>query len=167
MLMLAFLGLGANLLQPEQQLHHAIHQLSEHNQISDVRVSPFYASQPMGPQDQPDYVNAVVSLETTLTPVELLDFCQLIEQKQQRVRGQRWGARTIDVDILSIDQLIMETPRLTLPHPGIAYRDFVVLPWKALAPDYCIPKLGRVGDILIADSYGATPICTSLSEVFP
>ncbi len=162
--MRAFLGLGANLAQPELQLQRAIDLLREHVQIDDIRVSRFYASQPMGPQNQPDYINAVASIETSLAPLELLDVCQSIEQKLQRVKGQRWGARTIDVDILSIDQLVMETQRLVLPHPGIAFRDFVVLPWKELAPDYIIPKLGRVGDVIIADSYGAKPIYTSLPE---
>ncbi|MCI4412287.1 MAG: 2-amino-4-hydroxy-6-hydroxymethyldihydropteridine diphosphokinase [Thiotrichales bacterium] len=162
--MRAFLGLGANLAQPELQLQRAIDLLREQVQIDDIRVSRFYASQPMGPQNQPDYINAVASIETSLAPLELLDVCQSIEQKLQRVKGQRWGARTIDVDILSIDQLVMETQRLVLPHPGIAFRDFVLLPWKELAPDYIIPKLGRVGDVIIADSYGAKPIYTSLPE---
>lgn len=156
--MRAFLGLGANLAQPEQQVNDAINDLRASSQLRLLQVSPLYVSAPMGPQDQPDYINAVVEIETQLEPLALLDLCQSIEQLHQRERGLRWGARTLDIDILSIDEIVLNSERLTLPHVGIASRDFVVLPWCDIAPDYIIPMLGAVGQIQLAADFAARPL---------
>lgn len=156
--MRAFLGLGANLAQPEQQVHDAINDLRSSCQLRLLQVSPLYVSAPMGPQDQPDYINAVVEIETELEPLALLDLCQSIEQAHQRERGVRWGARTLDIDILSIDEIVLNSDRLTLPHVGIAYRDFVILPWCDIAPDYIIPMLGAVCRIQLAAGFAARPL---------
>lgn len=157
-MMYAYLGLGANLNDPVQQLNRAVQTLRVHPSIQSLRVSPYYQSTPMGPQDQPDYVNAVVACETHLSPLALLDLCQSIEQAQLRVRQRHWGERTLDVDILSMGDLVMQTERLILPHPGIAQRDFVVLPWRDLAPDYEIPMLGRVSELPIRGGFSAHPM---------
>jgi 2-amino-4-hydroxy-6-hydroxymethyldihydropteridine diphosphokinase len=153
-----FLGLGANLAQPEQQILTAIETLRQMVDIVVIQTSRLYGSSPMGPQDQPDYVNAVVEVETELSPLALLDLCQLIEQTHHRNRSVRWGARTLDIDILSIDDLVVHSERLTLPHPGIASRDFVVLPWRDIAPDYIIPNLGAVLSIHVAADFSAHPL---------
>jgi 2-amino-4-hydroxy-6-hydroxymethyldihydropteridine diphosphokinase len=160
--MRAFLGLGANLAQPERQLRAAIATLATSLDVRLVARSRLYASLPMGPQDQPDYINAVVAVETHLEPLALLDFCQSLEQSHQRERKLHWGARTLDVDILSIDDLVMNHERLTLPHVGIAQRDFVVLPWCDIAPDYVIPRLGCVKDIAVSGGFSARPLSLSL-----
>lgn len=156
--MLAYLGLGANLNQPVQQLNQAVQALRAQPMIRCLRVSPYYQSAPMGPKDQPDYVNAVVECETDLSPLALLELCQSIEQAQLRERKRHWGERTLDIDILSIEDLVMQSERLTLPHPGIIHRDFVVLPWRDLAPEYEIPMLGRVSELPIRGDFSAHPM---------
>lgn len=163
--MRAFLGLGANLAQPEQQVLSAIIQLRLSAVVQVVQSSRLYASAPMGPQDQPDYVNAVVEIETQLDLIELLDFCQSIELAHHRERNLHWGARTLDIDILSIDDCVMNTERLTLPHPGIVFRDFVVVPWREIAPDYVIPTVGAVNTIQIKGDFSARPVLSSLDGV--
>jgi len=160
-----FLGLAANLAQPEKQLVAAIAYLDAAPEVNLVSCSRLYASSPMGPQDQPDYVNAVVEIETQLAPLALLDFCQAIEQAQHRERKEYWGARTLDVDVLSIDDCVINSERLTLPHVGIAFRDFVILPWQEIAPDYLIPNLGQVKNILVERGFHARPLSLSLDGV--
>ena len=96
--------------------------------IGEVRVSKLYSSPPMGPQDQPDYLNAAAELLTTLEPLALLDELQRIENESGRVRLRRWGERTLDLDLLFYDELHLQNARLTVPHIGIQDRDFVVLP---------------------------------------
>jgi 2-amino-4-hydroxy-6-hydroxymethyldihydropteridine diphosphokinase len=144
-----------------QQLNQAVQALRAHPMIQSLRVSPYYQSAPMGPKDQPDYVNAVVECVTDLSPLELLDLCQSIEQAQLRVRARHWGERTLDVDILSIGDLVMQSERLTLPHPGIIDRDFVVLPWRDLAPDYPIPTLCLVSQLTCTREFNAQPMTPS------
>lgn len=159
--MRAFLGLGANLAQPEKQLLAAIAYLDAASEVNLVSCSRLYASSPMGPKDQPDYVNAVVEIETQLAPLALLDFCQAMEQAQHRERKEYWGARTLDVDVLSIDDCVINSERLTLPHVGIAFRDFVILPWQEIAPDYLIPHLGLVKNMLVERGFHARPLLSS------
>lgn len=103
----------------------------------------------MGPQDQPDYLNAVVKFQTDLDPLALLDVLQDIETHHGRVRsGERWGPRTLDLDLLLYADQVIDTPRLTVPHPGIADRSFVLLPLAELTPDLTIPVLGEVSDLV-------------------
>ncbi len=156
---LAFLGLGANLANPIEQVLSAIRQLSVHPQMLFRQASRLYVSRPMGPSDQPDYINAVVAIETDLSAFELLATCQDIEQAHERKRLRHWGERTLDIDLLCYGTLLLNTPQLTLPHLGITQRDFVLRPWADIDPDYRIPSLGRVGDLLQAcPSFGATPL---------
>src|SRR5690554_3921652 len=137
---LVYLGLGANLNNPLTQLQFAIEQLDQHEQISITACSSMYASKPMGPQDQPDYVNAVVALTTSLLPESLLDVAQQIEDAAGRVRLRRWGERTLDLDILLYDELVLETPRLSVPHPGIEQREFVIIPLAEIASQLVLPN---------------------------
>lgn len=143
-----FIGLGSNLENPGQQLAEAVRNLRQVPQTRFVRVSSIYQTRPLGPQGQPDYLNAVACLDTELEPDELLDQLQAIEAEQGRQRdGQRWGARTLDLDILLYDDLVMKTNRLTIPHIGVHEREFVLYPLNEIAPDLEIPGHGRVSDL--------------------
>ncbi|MGQ0285996.1 2-amino-4-hydroxy-6-hydroxymethyldihydropteridine diphosphokinase [Pasteurellaceae bacterium 22721_9_1] len=140
----AYIALGSNLAQPIEQLNSAIKALAALPNTQVVATSSFYQSKPLGPQDQPDYVNAVVELNTELTPIDLLDSLQHIENAQGRVRLRRWGERTLDLDILLYDQLIMQTERLTIPHYDMHNREFVIVPLYEIAPTLVIPSLGDI-----------------------
>ncbi len=137
-----YVGLGSNLENelgsPVEHVQQAIVAMQENKQIRAVRVSSFYASAPMGPQDQPDFVNAVVGFETTLTAFELLAFCQALEQQAKRARLRRWGERSLDVDILLYGGIKISEPQLTIPHAGLHERNFVLLPLRELAPELII-----------------------------
>ncbi|CAG9295677.1 2-amino-4-hydroxy-6-hydroxymethyldihydropteridine diphosphokinase [Celerinatantimonas diazotrophica] len=137
---LCYIALGSNLNDPRRQLVSARRALSDIAQIQVIAVSGLYASKPMGPQDQPDYLNAVIAIETTLEPLALLDTTQAIEQQQGRVRkAERWGPRTLDLDILLFGQQILDFPRLCVPHYGLQVREFVVLPLAEIAPSLVLP----------------------------
>lgn len=120
-----YIGMGSNLGESREILHSAVEQLK---QLGQVRVSRLYKSPPMGPQDQPHYLNAVAQLETTLNPLELLDHLQQFEQDAGRVRLRRWGERTLDLDLLLYADQEIHHERLTVPHVGLLKRDFVVVP---------------------------------------
>ena len=143
-----YLGLGSNLGNPAQQLARAVRALAGLPDTTLARVSRCYRNQPLGDPEQPWYVNAVAEITTALAPLELLDALQAVEAAQGRVRTQRWGPRTIDIDILLYDRLELGTPRLTLPHPGIAGRRFVLQPLCELAPGLVLPGMGAVQELL-------------------
>ncbi|MEN2751851.1 2-amino-4-hydroxy-6-hydroxymethyldihydropteridine diphosphokinase [Psychrobacter sp. FBL11] len=138
----AYVGLGSNLANelgsPIEHLQHALALMRAHQQIHDVRVSSFYVSAPMGPQDQPDFVNAVAGFETMLTPFELLAFCQQLEEQAKRARIRRWGERSLDVDILLYGEAQIAEPQLTIPHAGLLERNFVLIPLRELAPELVV-----------------------------
>ena len=135
-----YIGLGANLEQPLAQLQQAVAALKLLPHSSLVAVSGFYGSKPMGPQDQPDYVNAAAALDTALSPEQLLDALQQIEQQQGRMRkAERWGARTLDLDILLYGDQVIATERLTVPHYGLRVREFVLYPLFEIAPQLSLP----------------------------
>lgn len=137
-----YVGLGSNLANdlgsPAEHLQQALASMQDCHDIREVRVSSFYASAPMGPQDQPDFINAVAGFETTLTAFELLAFCQQLEQLAKRARIRRWGERTLDVDILLYGDAQMTDPQLTIPHAGLSERNFVLIPLQELAPTLTI-----------------------------
>jgi 2-amino-4-hydroxy-6-hydroxymethyldihydropteridine diphosphokinase len=146
---ICYIGLGANLHQPLQQLEQAVLALAalEHCQL--LCVSSFYGSKPMGPQDQPDYVNAVAMLQTNLPAERLLDQLQKIELEQGRERkDQRWGPRTLDLDILLFGQQQLNTARLTVPHYGMKVREFVLYPLAELAPELHLPDGTVLSELL-------------------
>ncbi|MFI2813135.1 MULTISPECIES: 2-amino-4-hydroxy-6-hydroxymethyldihydropteridine diphosphokinase [Microbulbifer] len=134
-----YVGLGSNLSQPQRQLQDALAAMGSTPGIRLLRCSSFYRSAPVGPGDQPDYINAVAELETALAPHELLDRLQQIESDQGRERDVRWGARTLDLDILLFGQDTLDTPRLQVPHPRMGERNFVLLPLAELAPALVLP----------------------------
>lgn len=137
-----YLGLGSNLAtelgSPIEHLQQAVRRLAQHEDVRHLQVSSYYASAPMGPQDQPDFINAVVGLETRLSPLELLALCQQLEQQAQRARLRRWGERSLDVDIVLYGQQHIHEPTLTVPHAGIFERNFVLVPLRELAPEIVI-----------------------------
>lgn len=120
-----YIGMGSNLGDSQQILQQAARQLTE---LGQVKVSRLYQSPPMGPQDQPHYYNAVAQLITPLSPLELLDQLQQIEQDAGRVRLRRWGERTLDLDLLIYADQHIQNDRLTVPHIGLLERDFVIVP---------------------------------------
>jgi len=130
----AYIGLGSNLENPVAQIHQAIETLQSHDSVHAFRVSPIYSSKPVGPQDQPDYINAVATFSTELSPIALLDLLQSIEQAQRRVRERHWGPRTLDLDLLLYGAEEIQNPRLTVPHPHMLDRGFVIKPLNDLAP---------------------------------
>lgn len=131
----AYLGLSSNLNNPESQLRQAIQAISAMPQTRLIKTSSFYNTKPMGPQDQPDFINAVVAIETALIPLQLLNELQWIEQQQNRVKTRQWGERTIDCDILLYGDLELKSEILTIPHKGLTERDFVLIPLKEIAPE--------------------------------
>jgi 2-amino-4-hydroxy-6-hydroxymethyldihydropteridine diphosphokinase len=145
-----YIGLGSNLAEPLQQLREALHALAQlpHTQL--CAVSSFYASAPLGPSDQPNYLNAVALLESTLEPLVLLDALQKIELLQGRERkAERWGPRTLDLDILLFGQRLIDQPRLQVPHYHLHARAFVLYPLAEIAAQLQLPD-GRQLDELLA-----------------
>ena len=140
-----FIGLGSNVDHPEygtpqQQLVSAVQAIADDPAVFDIEMSSLYSSSPMGPKNQPDYINAVAHLRCNCSADELLDKLQRIEQEFGRVRkSERWGPRTLDLDILLFDQQIIQSKRLTIPHYGMTEREFVLVPLFELAPDMVMP----------------------------
>ncbi|MCG3201409.1 MAG: 2-amino-4-hydroxy-6-hydroxymethyldihydropteridine pyrophosphokinase [Gammaproteobacteria bacterium] len=140
----AFIGLGSNLEDPRRQIRTAIAELDALPYTCVAARSSLYRSDPMGPPNQPDYINAVAAVDTILTPLALLDALMGVERSHGRIRhAERWGPRTLDLDLLVYGDRITSDARLTLPHPGIAERVFVLLPLLEIAPDLEIPGRGR------------------------
>ncbi|WP_148861555.1 2-amino-4-hydroxy-6-hydroxymethyldihydropteridine diphosphokinase [Marinobacter fonticola] len=134
-----YIGLGSNLADPLSQLGRAVSALATLPQTRLVAQSPFYASRPVGPQDQPDFINGAVHLRTALLPLALLDALQAIEQAHHRERLRRWGPRTLDLDLLLYDNQVIDEERLSVPHPELVNRDFVLQPLMDLVPHLQLP----------------------------
>ena len=149
---LAYIGLGANLGHPQQQLSWAVKQLAALPQCQLVAVSRLYSSKPAlgSPENQPDYTNAVVSLTTSLTPHQLLQQLQALENQAGRVRNERWGARVLDLDILLYAQDEIKTADLTLPHVELCQRSFVVLPLLDICPTLTLPNGTKIVSLATA-----------------
>ncbi|MBI6549436.1 2-amino-4-hydroxy-6-hydroxymethyldihydropteridine diphosphokinase [Xenorhabdus lircayensis] len=135
-----YIAIGSNLADPLQQVHNALAALETIPDTAFVVRSSFYRTKPMGPQDQPDYLNLAVALDTLLSPETLLDHTQAIELTQGRVRkDERWGPRTLDLDIMLFGDHIINTERLTVPHYGLKQREFMLYPLAEIAPDLVFP----------------------------
>ena len=147
-----FLALGSNLDDPIAQIKEAIQSLAQ--TVEGIQCAQLYQSKPLGPQDQPDFVNTVISGHTALNPNELLTKIQEIELQQHRVKTQHWGPRTIDIDILFYGNLRMNTPELTIPHKELFNRAFVTIPLLDLIPDGITPT----GDQLDRNSYDSSTL---------
>ncbi|MDX1303895.1 2-amino-4-hydroxy-6-hydroxymethyldihydropteridine diphosphokinase [Photobacterium sp.] len=136
----AYIAIGSNLDDPVAKANSAITALKQTPDIEVVAVSSLYSSTPMGPQNQPDYINAVVAIDTSLSPLNLLDKTQAIELTHGRVRkDERWGPRTLDLDIILYGDLVHHCERLTVPHYGMKVREFVLYPLAEITPDLILP----------------------------
>ncbi len=135
-----YLGLGSNLRSPQRQLKQAIHQLKKLPRSVITHLSRVYYSQPCGVRAQPPYYNMVLEIYTSLPAKRLLYCCQQIENKQQRLRKKRWGARTLDIDLLLYGVVCVDQPNLIVPHPQMIKRDFVLAPLLEISPDIRLPN---------------------------
>lgn len=140
----AHIGLGANLQDPAPRLRWALQRLGALGEVE--AQSALYRSAPMGPAEQPEFCNAVCILRSALGPPALMAALLAIEREAGRVRGEKWGPRTLDLDLLHVEGVTMDTPGLRLPHPGIAARSFVLVPWAEIAPELRVPGVGRIGE---------------------
>lgn len=155
---LAYVGLGSNLADPETQLRSALAELNELPQSRCTAHSSLYRSPPLPgpdvPVDQADYLNAVAELDTELSPPDLLSALQTLENHHQRQRAERWGPRTLDLDLLLYGDRIIDTPTLTVPHPGLSVRNFVLYPLAELlaerAEGFQVPGRGDLPSLLAA-----------------
>ena len=149
----AFIGIGSNLCGPVAHVRSAIKEIDGVPDTHLERSSSLYSSPPMGPPDQPDYVNAVVEVRTSLDGLSLLDQLQHLERTHGRLESPfRWGPRTLDLDILLFGAEVIECDKLSIPHPGLSTRAFVVIPLAEIAPDLRLP-----GGVSVADLAGRMP----------
>jgi 2-amino-4-hydroxy-6-hydroxymethyldihydropteridine diphosphokinase len=143
----AYVGIGGNLDSPRERVPEAIERMKALDATRIELRSHLYLTRPMGPQDQPNFVNAAVGLLTQLEPRDLLGGLLGIERSMGRERLERWGPRIIDLDLLWMVDLSVDEPGLTLPHPGVSRRNFVLYPLADIAPTIKIPGFGRVLDL--------------------
>lgn len=131
----AWLGLGGNIGDPVHSMSEALKALDSHPDCRVLAVSRLYRTPPWGKTDQDWFFNACAAIETRLAPLELLELCLATERSLKRIRAERWGPRTIDIDVLAMDGVTLDDERLTLPHPRMAERAFVLVPLCDIAPD--------------------------------
>ncbi len=153
-----YLGLGSNLSTPTRQLNQAVNALRKLPQTMITGQSRIYLSQPLGIRAQPTYCNMVIALQTKLPPFRLLYYCQAIEKQQQRIRKKHWGARTLDIDVLLYGNQSIHTHHLTIPHPHMLNRDFVLIPLVELEPELHLPNGQRVNEYLTTCKTHVIPI---------
>ncbi len=153
---IAYIGLGANLGRPAQQLRAALRALDALESTRVQRVSDLFRSPPMGPTDQPDYCNAVCRVLTAMAAPQLLAAMIGIERAAGRVRGggERWGPRALDLDLLHVPGVACDLPGLNLPHPGLADRGFVLVPLAQVEPGLFIPGVGAIDTLAAAHRDG-------------
>ncbi|MBX9585787.1 MAG: 2-amino-4-hydroxy-6-hydroxymethyldihydropteridine diphosphokinase [Gammaproteobacteria bacterium] len=145
---IAYIGLSSNLSDPVQQVHRAFDELAELRQTQLITKSKLYLNPPMGPQDQPDYINAVVQLSTKLQAEELMEELQALERLHQRERIIHWGPRTLDLDMLLYGHEEISSERLKVPHPGLKQRIFVVQPLLEIAPELILPDGTKLASLM-------------------
>lgn len=143
-----YIGLGSNLDTPREQVSRALTELAELSDCRNLTHSSLYRSDPVGPPGQPDYINAVACLETRLSPLQLLDALQAIEQTHQRVRIQHWGPRTLDLDLLLYGDQVIQNERLTVPHAFMIVRNFVLYPLAEIDPHLSFPDGKKLSKLL-------------------
>ena len=146
--MLAYIGLGSNLQNPRAQIKNALNSLNHTDGIEVVDVSSLYESKPLLDMPGPNYINAVCKIDTSLIAIDLLDICQSIEDNQKRIREVKWGSRTIDLDILLYEQQVISSDRLSIPHPEMIDRAFVMVPLCEIDNEINVPLLGPVKSLM-------------------
>jgi 2-amino-4-hydroxy-6-hydroxymethyldihydropteridine diphosphokinase len=145
----AYVAIGSNLDHPRDRVAEAYTHLASLAQTRLEARSRLYRTRPMGPQDQPEFINAAAGLVTLKSPHEMLDGLLEIERRMGRIRQERWGPRVIDLDLVWMVGDAIEDPGLTLPHPGVSMRNFVLYPLSDIAPTLDIPGHGRVLDLKV------------------
>ena len=143
----AYVAIGSNLESPRERVLQAMTHIAALGSVRSLAASRLYLSRPMGPQDQPDFINAAVGFLTTLSPRELLTELLGIERSMGRSRHERWGPRVIDLDLIWMVDAVLAEPGLTVPHPGVSIRNFVLYPLADIAPTIKIPEIGTVLDL--------------------
>jgi 2-amino-4-hydroxy-6-hydroxymethyldihydropteridine diphosphokinase len=142
------IGLGSNLGERECQLEQALQCLEQAGDLNIISVSNLYETKPVGDTDQPEFLNMAARVKTLLTPIELLHRCLAVENKMGRVRTRRWGPRLIDIDLLEYDARRAHQPELTLPHPEIVHRGFVLIPLNDIAPELILENGKTVAEMV-------------------
>ena len=153
-----YIGMGSNLHEPLLQITEAIDELHAHPNFHNVEISKIYQSKPVGPQDQPDYINAAAYFQTYLGAHHVLDELQALEQQHGRLRKRHWGERTLDLDLLLYGNAQIHTPRLTVPHPFMLERSFVLFPLADLSPTIQIPPGHSLQDKIANMPFDLQPI---------
>lgn len=138
-----FLGLGSNLGDREKNIGEAVRRLRESGTVKGIKISSLYETEPVGVKNQPFFLNGILEMETDLSPRDLLDALQAIERQLGRKKGQKWGPRIIDLDILLYGDLVMKGENLEIPHPLLAARSFVLIPLAEMAPETVHPILKK------------------------
>ena len=144
-----YLGIGSNKNHPYFRIYTVLKQINRIKSTNIVKKSSLYVTKPLGPQAQPNFINSVIEIRTNLKPIELLDELQNLEKLHNRKKTKRWGPRSMDIDILIYNKLIMNTDKLVIPHPGLKYRDFVLMPlYEITSYGYEIPKYGKIMNLI-------------------
>ena len=140
-----YLGIGSNKNHPYFRINTVLKQINRIKSTNIVKKSSLYVTKPLGPQAQPNFINSVIEIRTSLEPIDLLDELQNLERLHNRKKTKRWGPRSMDIDILIYNNLIMNTDKLVIPHPGLEYRDFVLMPlYEITSYRFEIPKYGKI-----------------------
>ena len=146
---IVYIALGSNQNNPVYHVKKGVREINHLSQTKVLKRSSLYTTKPIGPQNQPDFINAVIKVSTNNKPIELLNTLQEIERQHNRKRVKRWGPRTLDLDILIFNELEINEDRLTIPHPEMIKRDFVLIPLLEITNyDFLIPKYGKIKKFL-------------------
>ncbi len=151
----AYLGLGSNIGDRDANLRKAMSMLESSGELRIIRRSSVYQTRPVGYSEQPDFLNMVIKVKSSLKARELLRLCLGVEERMMRKRGIRWGPRIIDIDLLLYDNLVLEDSELTLPHPEMTHRAFVLVPLLEIEPELVMPDGSSVGEHLAGLGNGA------------
>jgi len=144
-----FIGIGSNKNHPYFRIYSVLRQINRLKSTFIVKKSSLYKTKPLGPQSQPNFINAVIEIKTNLDPHELLNELQSLEKRHNRKKTKKWGPRSIDLDILIYNKIIMDSKNLIIPHPGLEYREFVLIPlYEITGYGYEIPKYGKVASLI-------------------
>jgi len=145
-----YLGIGSNKNHPYFRINTVLKQINRIKSTNIVKKSSLYVTKPLGPQAQPNFINCVIEIRTNLEPLALLYELQNLERVHNRKKTKRWGPRSMDIDILIYNNLIMNTDKLIIPHPGLEYRDFVLIPlYEITTYGYKIPKYGKIISLIM------------------